>query len=485
MAAATIAPLVAGDGDRYPALLAGLALIVGVILIAAGIARLGFISDFLARPVLTGFISGLALVIGVGQVDKLFGIEAEGENFFQQVWDIVIHLGDTHLETFLVGAGCLALLFGLKRFAPRTPAALITVAASIIAVTVFDLEDRGVHVAGDIPAGLPPLALPGIDFGDALDLLPGAIALALVAYAESIAGARKFAVAKKYEVDPNQELIALGAANVGAGLSKAFVVNVSLSRSAVAVDAGQRSQVAGLFNAGLMLITMIALTPLFHDLPEAALAAVVIAAVAHLIDPSEFMRLYRIHRTDFILALVCLFGVLVLDVLPGLLVAVAVSIAALVYRASRPNTAVLGRAAGEESYRDVARNPEAETVPGLLVFRFDAELFFANANYFKDRVRELIRSAEPPVTGLLIDAEAILDLDTSATDMLGELRTELADSDVELLLARVHGPVRDMLRKSGLEDAIGTDRLYPTVRAGVDDFLARHPDAAGGTSTHE
>ncbi len=476
MVAATVAPLAGGDSERYLTLTAGLALVVGIILIAAGAARLGFVSDFLARPVVTGFITGLALVIAIGQADKLFGIQAEGEDFFQETWDLVIQLGDTHVETFLVGAGCLILLFGLKRFVPRAPAALIVVAGSIIAVSVVDLDARGVHIAGDIPAGLPPLELPEIGFAEVVDLLPGAFALALVVYAESIAAARSLAVKHSYEVDPNQELIALGASNIGAGVSQGFCVDVSLSRSAVADEAGAKSQVSGLVNAALILVTILALTPLFHDLPDAALAAVVIAAVAHLVAIPEFRRLWALQKTDFALAVICLFGVLVFDVLPGLVIAVVASLVALVYRASRPHAAELGASPADGVYRDIARHPEAETVPGLVILRFEAELFFANATYFREQVRGLLAGRETPVRAVLIDAEAINNLDTTGAAVLAEFRAELEDAGVELLLARVHHAVRAVLRRSGLEEELGTDRIYLSLQAAVDDHLARRAD---------
>ena len=478
MVAATVAPLAAGDGARFVALAAGLALLVGAILLAAGIARLGFVSEFMARPVLTGLITGLALIIGLGQADKLFGVHAEGDNFFVELMDLLSKLPEAHLETFLVGAGCVVLLFGLKRYVPKAPAALITVILSILAVALFDLDARGVQITGDVPAGLPPFKIPDVGIADLRDLLPGAFAIALVGYAESIAGMRSFATKHHYDVDPNQELIALGISNVGAGLSQGFAVDVSLSRSAAADEAGARTQVAGLVNAALILITIVALTPLFYDLPEAALGAVVISAVAHLIDPEEFRRLFRVRRLDFGLAVLCMAGVLIADVLPGLIVAIVASLLVLLYRASRPHAAQLGKIAGEDTYRDVERYPEAETIPGLVIFRFDAELFFANANVFRDSARRLVAASEPSATALLIDAEAIYDLDTSAADTLEELRAELASSGVELLMARVHGPVRDMLRRSGLEESIGEERIYPTVRAGVEDYLRRARDGS-------
>ena len=306
--------------------------------------------------------------------------------------------------------------------------------------------------------------------------MPGAAGIAVVAFAESNATARALAAKHKYESDPNQDLIALGGANLGSGLLQGFAVDASLSRSATADAAGVKTQVSNLLALALVLITIVALSPLFKNLPDAALAALIIVSVAGLVDIHELRRLYGLDKADFMLAVISLTGVLLLGILEGLGLAVFAGIIALVRRGQRPNIAVLGRVTGEEDedygFRDVARHRRAETFPGLVIFRFQAELFFANANFFRDQIREIIAEAEAPVIAVLVDASAISHIDTTGTDMLTELVSELAESDTEFLLARVTGPTRDTLRRSGLEDTLGSGRFYPTVRAAVAAFHA-------------
>ncbi len=478
LSAVTIAPLADGT-EEFIALTAALAILVGVILVVAGVARMGWVSQFMAKPVLEGFVVGLALVVLVGQADKLIGVDAEGDNFWQEAWEFISSLGDAHLETAVIGVGSLVLLFSLARFVPRAPGALITVFLGIVISASLNLEDEGVHIVGDIPSGLPPFGLPdGISLTDIQSLLPGAFGIVLVAYAESLAIAQSYATKYKYEVDPNQELISLGLSNAGAGVSQGFVVDGSLSRTAAADSAGQKTQMASLINGALVIVTVIALTALFQDLPEAVLGAIVVHAVWHLIDLKKLRAIYNVSRADFWLAAICMLGVLTFDILAGLIIAVAVSLLVLIYRASRPGIPVLGKDPDENVYHSIERHPESETYPGLIMFRLDAELFFANATYFRDRVREQRATADPPARAILVDAEAIHDLDITAAEMLKELASELADDGIELLFARVHQTVREMMQRSGVEDAVGADHIYPTIQVGVVDFLARHPEAA-------
>ncbi len=481
MSAAAVAPFAARDPARFAAYSAALAIAVGVILVLAGIARLGFISDFFARPVLTGFVAGLALVIGIGQVPKLFGIEATSGNFFQKLWGILGELGATNGWTLAVGLGSVVVITILHRVAPRAPAALIAVVAGIAAVAVFNLEARSVEVVGAIPAGLPSLGWPDVSASKVVDLAPDAAAVALVAYSESIAGARSFAVRDRYQVDANAELLALGASNLGTGVTQGFTVDASLSRSAVADAAGARTPLFNLFELVLVVVTLIALTPLFHDLPEAVLGAIVIAAVAHFFNARELRRLWNLNREDFVLAVACLSGVLVFGTLEGLLLAVIFSLLAFVQRGYRPATAVLGRVPGgsetDETYRfrDADRHPEYEQFPGLVILRFDGELFFANAAHFAQVVRSLAGAEDSRIEQVLVDAGAISYMDTTASDVLSELIEELAGSGVSLALARVKAPLHARLQASGLEQLMGEGRIYVSVRAGVDDYLDRHP----------
>lgn len=471
ISASVIAPLAVGGSSEYIALTAGLAVITGVIMILAGVVRLGFITDFFAKPVLVGFVIGLGLVIGLGQLDKVLGLKAVGDNSFLVAWDLIRQLPDVHLLTAAVGLGCLFLILGIRRFSPKIPGALVALIASIAAVAIFNLDLRGVHIVGDIPAGLPPFSLPAIGIDKIGALVPGALAVLLVGYAESISTARVYAAKNGYKVDSNQEFIALGAANLGAGLSGGFVVDCSLSKTAAANELSPQTQVSNLLAGGLILVTILALTPLFHDLPEATLGAVVVAAISHVVDFGKLKRLYQLNKRELLFGLAALFGVLIFGLLVGLLIAILVSFASLVYRNARPGSAVLGREPGENVYQDISRHPEDETFPGLLIFRFDAELFFANSNYFHDELLRLIGVSETDVKAVLVDAESMHSLDITAAEMLEDLQNELSEAGVVVLMARVHGRVRDMMVRTGLAESIGPERLFPSVRAGVAYYL--------------
>jgi len=480
--AAAVAPVAAGDPSRFIALSALLALLVGVLLLAAGLARVGFVADFFSRPVLTGFVAGLALVIAVGQLCKLFGVEGGGTGFFGKLAVLLPQLGSTSLVTLAIGLAALAVIFTLRAYAPKVPSALIAVALGIVAVSVLGLQEHGVAVVGAIPAGLPSPSFPSFSLGDITNLLPDAAALALIAFAESVAGARALAAKHGYEVDADQELVALGASNLGAGLLQGFTVDASLSRSAVADSSGVKSQMSGFILFAFLIVTMLVLMPLFHNLPEAVLGAIVIAAVVHLVDIGALRRLRRVDRTDFLLAVLCFSGVLVFGLLVGLGVALVVSLLALVFRAYRPSSAVLGRAPEAHAdealrYRGVEDNPDCETFPGLVILRVDGELFFANARWFRDTVRSLVRGQSPPVREVLVHAGAVPYIDTTAATMLKELIAELDEGDVELDFARITTPLYEDLERNGIDKLVGPERFHDTVAAGVADFLAR--DEAG------
>jgi high affinity sulfate transporter 1 len=474
--AAAVAPLALGDGGRFIALSALLALLVGGLLLAAGLARAGFIADFFARPVLTGFVAGLALVIAVGQVSKLLGVEGGGTGFFGKLVAVVRQLDDANLATLAVGVVALAVIFALRALVPKVPAMLVAVVLGIAVVAVFGLEDHGVAIVGAIPDGLPSLAIPSFGLGDVTDLLPDAFALALICFAESVAGARALAAKHHYEVDADQELVALGVANLGAGLLQGFAGDASLSRSAVADESGVKSQLSSIFLFGFLVVTMLFLMPLFHDLPEAVLGAIVIAAVAHLVDVGALRRLRRADSTDFVLAVLCFAGVLVFGLLVGLAIAVVLSLLALVYRAYRPSYAVLGRAPGAVDderlrYRGIDDHPDCQTFPGLVILRVDGELFFANARWFRDTVRSLVRDQMPPVRELLVHAGAVPHLDTSAAAMLKALIGELQEADIELAFARATTGLLHDMERNGLVKLVGESHFFDTVAAGVDEFL--------------
>src|SRR2546423_6102552 len=467
MLAGTVAVLAGSDPNKYAALMAGLTITVGIVVLLLGIARLGFIKNFLAESVLTGFIFGLALVIAIGQLPKLFGLPRVEGNFFEKLWQILGHLGSTNGWTLLAGVLSLALLFGFERFLPRVPASLVAVLFGILIVAVFGLDKQGVAIVGTIPRGLPLLSWPSLALSDYLGLLPGACGVVLVLYAEHISAAQKFAVKHHYDLDANQELIALGVSNSLAGLFGGFAGGGSLSKTTVNEVAGARTQMSGIVSLVLVLVTLLVLTPLFYYLPEATLGAIVIHAVWGLLDVGAMRRYWRLRKTSLVLALTALLGVLVFDILPGLLLAVVLSLVLLIYRASRPRGSILGKVPGKEAYGDIARHQENETVPGLLIFRLDAPIFFANDAPLRERLKELVRTTDPRPQAVLLDMEASSRLDISSADMLDELAGELKPEGVELLLANVRGPVLDLLQRSKVAAAIGEERIYPSIEEGV------------------
>jgi MFS superfamily sulfate permease-like transporter len=442
---------------------------------------------------LDGFIVGLALTIAAGQLHKLFGIHVDADNFFADIGLLLRDIDQTVPATLAVGVASLALLFVLEELAPRIPAALVVTVLSIVSVSILSLESRGVEIIGEIPSSLPVPGLPSdLSWGDLGALLPGALGIAIVGFAESIAAARSYATKHRYKVDANQELVALGAANAGAGLFGGFTVDGSLSKSAAAEQAGQKTQMASLVLSAAVFVTILFLTGLFENLAEATLGAIVIHAVWRLIKFSKVGRYRVVRRTDFAAGLAAMVGVLLFDILAGLGIAVIVSILAVLARASRPRWAILGRIRtsrpGEPDdvvYQDTAAHPEAETTPGLLILRFDAGLFFANAPSFKQAVLDSIDVADSPVQVVLIDASAITDIDSTALAMLDELIVDLADRGIELWTARMRSVVAEITDRYGTIAEVHPDREYPTVRAAVDAFVNRPPSAPPGPDTSE
>ena len=477
MTAAAVAPLAAGDGVSYVALCGAVALVTGAVLVAGGLARLGFVAEFLARPVLVGYFIGLSITIIVTQLPAFLGVPSPTGDFFEKVWDLLASVSEIGWWTAAVGCATLALVLALQRFVARAPAALIAVVAGVFVSRVLDLQSDGVAVVGPLPRSLPGIGLPDVPVHEYRSVFWSAIGIALLAYAESIAAARKFALDRGYEVDANRELVALGAANVGAGLAQGFPIDASVSRTTVAQRAGQRTQLAGLLCAALVVVAIFALGEFFADLPMATLAAIVIAAVLPLLRRGELRRLWRLDTVDFALAALCAVGVLVAGVLGGVVIAVVAALGALVYRTFAPHVAVLGRLRGGEEgdedygFRDVSRHPAGETYPGLVIFRFDQEIFFANAFFFRDHIRELVAGADPPLREVIVDASAITYVDTTGLDMLGELQRELDAKGVELVFARLKGPVHDVFRRAQAVGAIREFRRFPTLRSAVADYL--------------
>jgi high affinity sulfate transporter 1 len=473
ISAATVGALAAQGSEEFLALTFAMALLVGVLYVIFGLLRLGWVADFLANPVLKGFMQGLALVVLVGQLPKIFGVEGGSGNFFQELWAIIIQLSQANLVTTFVGLSSLALLFAFKRFAPRVPGALITVILIILLTTIFGLTEYGVDVVGVIETSLPPLGMPDVTLGDLAALVPGALAIIMVGYAKSLGMAKTAAETTGEKIDPNQELIALGISNAGSGFSSGYVVVGSMSRTSLVFGSGGRTQVALLVNGGLVILTLLFLMPFFQNLPQATLGAIVIHAMIGLLEPSYFRRLYRISRPEFWYSMAAFLGELFLGTLPGVFLGVSLSVLGLIRQVTRPGTAIIGRMPDKETYRDVTLYPEAETVPGLLIFRFDSPLIFSNSTSFTKEMQRYIEAAQTTVQEVLVNAETMNNMDTTGTDQLIKLREELEKDGIQLAFAKVKDPVREMMRLSGAEEAIGTENFYASVSEGVRAFIAR------------
>ncbi|HKO39378.1 MAG TPA: SulP family inorganic anion transporter [Solirubrobacterales bacterium] len=475
LSAATVGDLVAGSGDQFLAFTTGLAIATGVAALIAGLLRLGFLANFISEPVLKGFIVGLALTIVIGQVPKLLGVEGADGDFFERLWGLLGDLGETSGWTLLVGAGSLAIVFGFRRWAPAVPGSLVAVAAGILAVAIFGLDDHGVAIVGEVEAGLPTLGAPDLSLADYGELAAGAIGLMLVGFAEGLGAAKAYAAREHEEIDPDRELLGLGGANIASGLSGGMVVNGSLSKTAVNASAGARTQLSGLLVAVLTVVTLLFLTGLFEELPEATLAAIVIAAVIELVDFPALAALYRVYtrrlgraygvaaRPDFVAAVAAMLGVLIFDTLPGLFIGIGVAMLLLLYRSSRPHVAELGQREAGGRFEDVDRHPDARPVPGVVVLRVESGLFFANAEPVRRRIEAA--AAEEAVRAVVVDAETIPFIDVSAATMLDALAADLAAEGIRLLLARDVGQVRDVLGKVAAKSPL---EMYPSVREGVE-----------------
>jgi SulP family sulfate permease len=466
--ASSVGGLAGTDAARYMSDAAGLVIFCGGLFLIAGVLRLGFVAQFLSRPVMEGFVFGLAIFVTVSQLPKLFGIEKGSGDTIKQFIHVIGHLGDTSGATLAVGAGALVLLFAVERLAPKIPGGLLALALGIIVSSIFNLSAHGVKIVGHVPSGLPTPGVPSIHGADVLPLITAAAGLVLVIFSESLGAADTFATKYGYEIDPNQELIALGVANAGSGLLGGLAGGGSLSQSAVNEGAGARSEVSPLIAAALILITVLVLTPLFKNLPEAVLAALIIHAVSHLWKVSEMRRYYNLQRLEFWLALATLLGVITIDVLPGLVIGVAAMLLLVIYHASRPQIGSLGRVPGESgAYGDVARHPAYEPIPDVLVLRLEAPLFYANATPVRDRIKALVGASASPPTALIIDLGGNDRLDITSAEMLAELVHTMHSAGVDVALADVRQPVIRMARRSGLARRLGEDRIFHTIDQAV------------------
>jgi high affinity sulfate transporter 1 len=476
MIAATIIPIVGANGDpqRAVALASMLALLVGVMTVLAGVAKLGFVADLLSKPTQIGYMNGLALTILVGQLPKLFGFSVDADGLIPEAAGFAKGLanGETVAAALAVGLLGLVIIAALQQLVPKVPAVLVAVIVSILAANAFNLADHGVSLVGPLPQGFPPFTLPSVPMSDLALLVAGAVGIAVVSLTDTISTASAFAARAGQEVDGDREMIGIGAANIGAGFFQGFPVSTSGSRTAVAEQAGAKSQVTGLVGA-LAITLMLLLAPgLLRNLPQPTLAAVVITASLSLADIPGTVRLWRQRRTEFALSMAAFAGVALLGVLPGIAIAVALSIGNVFRRVWWPYQTVLGRAAGVPGYHDVRSYPDAEQLPGCVLFRFDAPVFFANARTFRDQVRRLARS-EPPPKWIVVAAEPITDVDTTAADMLEDLDEGLNAQGISLVFAELKDPVREKIERYELTRTIDPTHFFPTVGAAVAAFRER------------
>lgn len=459
----------------YAADAAMLVLLCGGLFLLAGLLRLGFVAQFLSRPVMESFVFGLAIFVTVSQLPKLFGVEkGEGDTIAQFI-HLLGHLGATTAATLAVGAGALALLFGVERLAPRVPGGLLALVLGIVVSTALGLSDHGVDVVGPVPSGLPTAGVPAVASEHLPALLAAAGGLMLVIYSESLGAANTFALKYGYDIDPNQELLALGVANAGSGLLGGLAGGGSLSQSAVNEGAGARSEASPLVAAVLILVTVLLLTPLFKSLPEAVLAALIIHAVSRLWKVRALRRYYAERRVEFWFGLATLLGVITIDVLPGLVIGVAGMLLLVIYNASRAHVAVLGRLPGtRDGFVAVDRHPVAETLEDVLILRLESPFLYANATPVRDRIKQLVGRARPTPAAVVIEMGANAGLDLTSAEVLDELITSLHGAGLDVALADVRQPVIRTARRAGTLATLGEDRMFHTVGEALEAMRGRH-----------
>jgi high affinity sulfate transporter 1 len=480
MIAATIAPLMLADHspERAIALASMLAIIVGVVMVIAGVGRLGFVADLLSKPTQLGYMNGLAITILVGQLPKLFGFSTSADGLIDQTWAFFkgLFAGETNVQAAAIGIGSVVGIVILNRFLPKVPAVLVAVVLASLTVNIFNLQDKGVSTIGVLPQGLPHPTLPAIGLSDLGTLTLGALAIALVALADTISTATSFAGRRGERVNGNQEMVGIGTANIAAGLFQGFPVSTSASRTAVSEQAGSRSQVTGVVGAAVIMCVLVFANGLMKYVPQPTLAAVVIVAALSLADIPATRRLWRERHAEFYLSLAALLGVALLGVLPGILIAVALSILNVFRHAWWPYQAELGRVDGLGGLHDISMHTTAKVLPGLVVYRFDAPLIFANSRTFSEQIRELCEE-RPEVRWVVIASEPMTDVDTTAARMLTELDEWLNARGVTLAFAEMKDPVRQKIDRYNLTRTIDPNHFYPT----VEDAVAAYQSLFGGT----
>ncbi len=483
LVATALTPLAEAGSAEYVGYAVVLSLLVGAIQLGMGLIRAGFMVNFLSHPVVSGFTSAAALIIGLSQLKHLLGVDIPRSHHIHTiVLTAAQKVAEVHPYTILLGAVSIAALVILKKRAPKLPRALIVVGGTTIAVWAFGLADKGVAIVGDVPAGLPSPALPSFDGGTLTSLLPTAVIISLVGFMESVSVAKAFASKKRYEIQPNQELVGLGVANLGAAVFSGYPVTGGFSRTAVNAQAGARTPMAGIVTAVVVMGTLLFLTDLFYFLPKAVLASVIMTAVFGLIDVAEVKHLWKIDRADLALLLLTFGGTLTLGIEAGIGLGVAASLLWFVVQTTRPHAAVLGRLPGTSAYRNVERHPEAEQFPGVLILRIDASFYFGNVTFLKDLVRDALAKQAEPVHTVIVDASSINRLDSSANGAVGEMARSLKESGVRLLLAGVKGPVMDALDKAGIYRDVAGEQPHLSVHDAVEGTLSSPPDGGGQRS---
>jgi len=477
-----ILPLSSGDPQRAVSTGGMMAIVSGMVCVAAGLARLGFITELLSKPIRYGYMNGIALTVILSQIPKLLGFSVKADGPMRQILGIAekVSSGGAHVAAFAVGGGALVLILVLKRW-PRIPGMLVAVAVATFVVAAFDLATRtGISVVGPLPQGLPVPRLPLVPFDSLGPILTGGLAVALVSFADTSVLSRTYAARLRTPVDPNQEMLGLGLANVAAGFFQGFPISSSSSRTPVAEAAGAKTQLTGVVGALAIALLLLFAPSLLQDLPNAALAAIVIASAIGLIEVSDLRRIYRIQRWEFWLSIACFAGVAVFGAIPGILLAIVMAVIEFLWDGWRPHWAVLGRVNGIEGYHDIVRYPQARLIPGLVLFRWDAPLFFANAEFFHDRVLEAVSKSSTPVRWLVVTAEPVTSIDVTAADAIVELDSTLRAAGIELCFAEMKDRVKDKLRRFGIFTRFGERRFFATIEEAVTNYHAVGP--SGRTS---
>ena len=470
---AVVLPLSGGDPFRAVTVAGMMAVVSGLVCIVAGVARLGFITELLSKPIRYGYMNGIALTVLISQLPKLFGFSIKSDGPLRNLWAVAkaVLEGRANWTAFIVGAGTLAVILLLKG-SKRVPGILIAVVGATVVVGALGLAARaGVSVLGSLPQGLPKFAIPWITYADIVPVLIGGCAVALVSFADTSVLSRVYAARTHTYVDPNQEMVGLGVANLAAGFFQGFPISSSSSRTPVAEAAGARTQLTGVVGALTVALLLVAAPDLLQNLPTSALAAVVIASAIGLIVVADLSRIYRIQRWEFWLSIVCTIGVAVFGAIPGIALAIVIAVIEFLWDGWRPYSAVLGRAEGVKGYHDIKRYPDARRIPGLVLFRWDAPLFFANAELFRDRVLDAVATSPTPVRWLVVAAEPVTSVDITSADMLAELDETLQAVGIELCFAEMKDPVKDKLKRFGLFARLGQETFFPTMGSAVSSYL--------------